>query len=68
MVGLAAGVGMIIYFIGRVGIPLVFGEGYETTVVYLGILMIKYVVSSSIAVVGVALLARGLMHYNLTSV
>jgi O-antigen/teichoic acid export membrane protein len=68
MVGLAIVVAAGIYTVGMVGIPWMFGEAYSSTVVYLGILMIKYIIASSIAVAGVALVAKGLMHYNLAAV
>jgi O-antigen/teichoic acid export membrane protein len=45
-------------------VPLVYGPEYAPTLTFLGILLLKYIIFSSYAVVGVALLGLGLMRYN----
>lgn len=53
-----------VYILAAILIPLVYGPDYSPTLTYLVILLIKYVVWSSCAVIGVSLLGLGLMHYN----
>jgi O-antigen/teichoic acid export membrane protein len=45
-------------------VPLVYGPAYSSTLTFLAILLIRYVIYSSYAVMGPALLGLGLMHYN----
>jgi O-antigen/teichoic acid export membrane protein len=45
-------------------VPFVYGPDYSPTLAYLAILLLKYVIYSSYAIMGPALLGLGLMHYN----
>ncbi len=53
-----------IYFLAWILVPLVYGPEYSPTLAYLAILLVRYVIWSSYAVIGPALLGLGLMHYN----
>lgn len=62
LLGVAVAVG--VYVLAWILVPLVYGPDYSPTLIYLAILLIKYVTWSSCAVLGSALLGLGLMHYN----
>ncbi len=68
LVALSAAVAVATYGIAVVMIPLVYGAKYASTPSYLSVLLIRYVVGSSYAITGVALLGLGLVHYNLWAV
>ncbi len=53
-----------VYILALIFVPWVYGIDYSPVLLYLAILLIKYVVYSSYAVIGPALLGLGLMHYN----
>lgn len=55
-----------IYLLARISIPLIYGSEYDSALTYLPILLVKYVLWSSYAIVGVALVGLGLMHYTFT--
>lgn len=67
MIGLSSIVAIGIYFFCYYFIPLIYGERYLITLLYLKILLIKYVIYSSYAIIGVALVGLGLTKYNLIS-
>lgn len=54
-----------VYLIAWIFIPLLYGPDYSVTLQFLAILLLKYVLWSSCAVISTALLGIGLMHYNL---
>lgn len=49
-------------------LPIVYGTKYAATLTYLPILLLRYVVASSYAILGVGLFGLGLVHYNLVAV
>jgi O-antigen/teichoic acid export membrane protein len=65
MAALSVAVAAALYVAGWVLIPTVYGPAYLPTMTYLTILLGKYVLWSSYAVVGVALLGLGKVHLNL---
>jgi len=65
MVGLSIGVAVVVYLGARVFVPLIYGPSYVMTLLYLEILLLRYILWSSYAVLGVALLGLGLLGYNL---
>lgn len=56
--------GLAVYMVSLVFVPLFYGDAYKNTTTYTGILMIKYVLYSSYAIMGVTLLALGRMKEN----
>lgn len=56
--------GLAVYIVSLVFVPLFYGDTYKSTITYTGILMIKYVLYSSYAIMGVTLLALGRMKEN----
>ncbi|WP_170958563.1 lipopolysaccharide biosynthesis protein [Bacillus cereus] len=56
--------GLAVYIGSLVFVPFFYGESYKSTITYTGILMIKYVLYSSYAIMGVTLLAMGKMKEN----
>lgn len=44
-----------------------YGEAYSSTLTYLAILLVKYVIGASCALAGVALFSLSLVHYNLVA-
>ncbi|RKZ84102.1 MAG: sugar isomerase [Candidatus Parabeggiatoa sp. nov. 1] len=60
----AIGVYVIAWFI----VHFFYGENYIVTLSYLRILLLKYIMWSSCAIIGVSLVGLGLMRYNLTIV
>jgi O-antigen/teichoic acid export membrane protein len=56
----ALGVYIVAWFL----IPLVYGSDYLETLIYLRILLVRYVIWSSCALIGTALVGLGLMKYN----
>ncbi|MEM5636773.1 polysaccharide biosynthesis C-terminal domain-containing protein [Bacillus toyonensis] len=56
--------GVAVYIGSLVFVPFFYGESYKSTITYTGILMIKYVLYSSYAIMGVTLLAMGKMKEN----
>lgn len=57
-------VGSIVYLGAKIFVPIFYGDTYINTVTYTGILMIKYVIYSSYAIVAVMLIALGRMKEN----
>ena len=57
-------VAAVVYVIARIFIPIVYGNDYSVTFQFLSVLLIKYIVWSSCAIISTALLGIGLMHYN----
>jgi O-antigen/teichoic acid export membrane protein len=58
-------VGAAVYAGASLLVPIIYGPSYQPTLTFLLVLLIKYVIWSSYAVVGPALMAMGLIHYNL---
>ncbi|MBL4574930.1 MAG: oligosaccharide flippase family protein [Opitutaceae bacterium] len=65
MAGLSVVIALLIYFLAWLTISYYYGESYVIVLSYLSILLLKYVIYSSCAVIGVALVGLGLMRYNL---
>ncbi|UYX51961.1 oligosaccharide flippase family protein [Bacillus thuringiensis] len=61
---LSIGAGLAVYIGSLVFVPFFYGEAYKSTITYTGILMVKYVLYSSYAIMGVTLLAMGKMKEN----
>ncbi|MEJ5311261.1 MAG: oligosaccharide flippase family protein [Anaerolineae bacterium] len=61
---LSVAVAIGVYIFAAILVPLFYGPDYASTLIYLAILLIKYVIWSSCAVIGVSLLGLGLMRYN----
>jgi O-antigen/teichoic acid export membrane protein len=61
-------VAVVVYLAALVAVPLVYGPRYHSTLVYLPILLLKFVVWSSYAIIGVALFGLGLVRYNVIAV
>ena len=64
MLLLSIAVAIGIYILAAILVPWVYGPNYSSTLTYLIVLLIKYVIWSSYAVIGVSLLGMGLMNYN----
>lgn len=64
MMALGTGVAIGIYFFCYYFIPWFYGHDYAITLLYLKILLLKYVIYSSYAITGVCLVGLGLMKYN----
>jgi O-antigen/teichoic acid export membrane protein len=64
MVALSVVVAFGVYVGASIVVPLVYGTSYQPVLTFLAILLIKYVIWSSCAIMGSALLGIGLMHYN----
>ena len=56
--------GLAVYMVSLVFVPLFYGDAYKSTITYTGILMIKYVLYSSYAIMGAMLVAIGKMKEN----
>lgn len=63
LLSIAVAVG--VYILAWILVPLVYGPDYYSTLIYLAILLIKYVIWSSCAVIGVAIFSLGYVRYNL---
>jgi O-antigen/teichoic acid export membrane protein len=61
-------VAVVIYLVALVAVPLVYGPQYQSTLVYLPILLLRFVVWSSYAIIGVALFGLGLVRYNVIAI
>ncbi|EJR32027.1 sugar isomerase [Bacillus thuringiensis] len=57
-------VGITVYLGAKIFVPIFYGNSYINTVTYTGILMIKYVIYSSYAIVAIMLIALGRMKEN----
>lgn len=57
-------VAVLVFVAAAILIPLIYGSEYAQTLSFLSILLLKYIVWSSCAVIGSTLLGLGLMHYN----
>lgn len=68
MAFLSVAVAIGVYILAWILIPLVYGSEYSPALGYLAVLLVRYVVWSSCAVLGPALLGLGLMHYNFVTV
>ncbi len=55
-----------IYLVARMLIPIVYGPDYLITLNFLPLFLLKYVIWSSYALIGAALVGMGLMHYTFT--
>jgi len=64
MAVLSIAVALAIYGMAWLLIPIVYGPAYQSSLLYLSILLLKYIIFSSYAVIGVALLGLGLVRYN----
>jgi O-antigen/teichoic acid export membrane protein len=67
MTALSIVVAGALYLTARIFIPLMYSEAYLATMPYLAILLLRYVLWSSYAVMGVALLGLGRLEYNLAA-
>ncbi len=67
MTGLSIVVAAGLYALASMFIPLVYGQAYLAALPYLAILLLRYVLWSSYAVMGVALLGLGRLEYNLAA-
>ena len=65
MAGLSPIVAICVYVGAWILVSTVYGADYESVLVYLPVLLLKYVFLSSYAVVAVALLSLGMVHFNL---
>ncbi len=65
MAALSVLVAVGVYAGASILIPLVYGAAYRPALTFLAVLLVKYIVWSSYAVMGPALLGIGLLHYNL---
>ncbi len=61
---LSAAVAVGIYLFAIILFPVFYGPEYMETIKYLSILLLKYVIWSSCALIGAALVGLGLMKYN----
>jgi len=61
---LSIGVSLLVVIAAYVLVHLYYGTEYIPTVTYLSILILKYILWSAYAVMGIALLGLGLMKYN----
>jgi O-antigen/teichoic acid export membrane protein len=57
-----------VYILAWILIPLVYGPDYSSTLMYLAVLLVSYVINSSISLVGVAIFSLGFVKYNSLSV
>ena len=64
MAALSLVVALAVYALAWLLVPIVYGPAYRPALRYLSILLLKYIVFSSYAVIGVALLGLGLVRYN----
>lgn len=64
MAALSIVIALFVYFLASLVVNYFYGESYEIMLGFLSILLLKYVVYSSCAVIGVALVGLGLMKYN----
>jgi O-antigen/teichoic acid export membrane protein len=64
LAGVSVVVALVVYVLAWGLIPRVYGAPYHAALPYLSILLVKYVVYSSYALTGVALLGMGLVRYN----
>ena len=53
-----------VYVMGWILIKLVYGQSYDSTMDYLLILLLRYILWSSFAIIGVAIFALGFVRYN----
>jgi O-antigen/teichoic acid export membrane protein len=56
-------VGIIV--MASVIVPLIYGEVYKASLNYIFVLLLKYILFSSYAIIGVAILGLGMVHYSL---
>jgi O-antigen/teichoic acid export membrane protein len=68
MVALSIVVAIGIYMIAWLMIQLFYDDNYIVTLSYLSVLLLKYIVYSSVAIIGVSLVGLGLMKYNFIAV
>lgn len=68
LAGLSGVVAAAVYLGALVVVPPVYGPRYHSTLVYLPILLLRFVVWSSYAIIGVALFGLGLVRYNVMAV
>ena len=68
LAALSLAIAIALYGAAQFLVPLVYGPSYESSLIYLAILLIRYVLWSSHAIIGVALLGLGLVRYNFTVV
>ncbi len=64
MVAVSLAVAVAVYGAAQFLVHLVYGSSYESSLTYLAVLLIRYVLWSSHAIIGVALLGLGLVRYN----
>jgi len=64
MAALSLGVSVLVYAAAYAVIPRVYGPGYQATLTYLPILLLRYVIWSCYAIFAVVLVGLGLMRYN----
>jgi O-antigen/teichoic acid export membrane protein len=68
MAALSVIVAILLYGMAFFFVPFFYGPAYHSTLVYLAILLIRYVVWSSYAILGVALVGLGLMRLSFVGV
>jgi O-antigen/teichoic acid export membrane protein len=64
MSALSLGVASIMYGLAWVLVQVFFGQAYQSTLTYLAILLVKYVVWSSYSIIGGAFVGLGLIRYG----
>jgi O-antigen/teichoic acid export membrane protein len=64
MAALSVLVALGVYVLAWVIVPWIYGPSYRPTLTYLSVLLLRYVVWSSCAVIGAAFVGLGLMRYN----
>jgi len=68
MIVLSFPVATIVYIAAFLLIEIFYGSAYQTSLTYLAIMLIKYVIWSSFAIIGIALIGLGMVHYNFVAV
>lgn len=64
---LSLGVALGVYLVAKILLPLAYGPAYQSAINYLAVLLLKYVIFSSYAIIGIALFALGFVKYNFVS-
>lgn len=68
LVALSVLVAAVLFGVAAVLIPVIYGPTYASTLVYLAILLLRYVVISACAMMGVALFGLGFVRYSFIAV
>ena len=64
MILLSIVIALGVLIIGWILVKFFYGAGYETTINYLAILLLKYIIFSAYAITGPAILGLGMVQYN----